>query len=154
GPWLRALLVSYGIAVASYQYVDVAQLVGKHYLVEEYAPVQQATMETLREYWRHDGGARLRGAELDVVIQRGFPLSHLYTYASHDRGIALQFIQSVEFCANPTVALEKATGAKCGRIALAMRKDACGSRPPPLGWPAPHGGNLAIYVFEIPCGQT
>ena len=47
---LRAVLIAYGIAVATYQYVDVARLAGRHYGVDQYAPVEQATMEALRAY--------------------------------------------------------------------------------------------------------
>jgi hypothetical protein len=146
------MLIAYALAVAAYQYVDVAQLAGKHYGVDEYAPEEQATMEALRAYWRGEGGALLRGGHLHVVVKLRFPLEHLYTYAAREHGIELHFVSVAEFCGNVPGAMDKATAPTCGQIAFAMRGNPCGRPFRRLGWPVARAeDDVAIYVFQIAC---
>jgi hypothetical protein len=151
GTPLRVLLIAYGIAVAAYQYVDVEELAGKHYLVDEYAPEEQATMEALRGYWRHEGDARLRGTQLNVVVGRRFPLEHLYTYAAREHGITLHFVRAAEFCANVRAGIEEAASTNCGQIAFAMRSATCGRVLRRLGWPPAPADGIAIYTLAVAC---
>ncbi len=154
-PALAAALIAYGLAVAVYQYVDVAELVGKRYPASEYAPADQATMETLRDYWRHDGGAWLRGAELLVASGVRFPLEIPYTYAAAEHGIGLHFVAAGAFCENVPAAVEAAVGTRCGTIAVALRGGTCDAALRQLGWPAERTEDgVAIYAFAVECDST
>ena len=154
-PALAAVLTAYGIAVAGYQYVDVAELAGKHYGAREYAPADQATMEVLRRYWRDDGGAWLRGAELLVVVAQRFPLEIPYTYAATEHGIGLRFMGDGAFCDSIPGAMESAAGTQCGQVAVAMRGGTCEPSLRELGWPVVHSENtVAIYALAVTCDPT
>src|SRR4030095_15160459 len=120
--------------------------------VDEYAPAEQATMEALRAYWRHEGEASLRGTRLTVIVKTRFPLEHLYRYAAGGHGITLNFMTAAEFCANVPAATDKAAETSCGRIAFAMRSVTCGRDLRRLGWPAAHDADgVAIYTFDVAC---
>jgi hypothetical protein len=148
----RVLLIAYALAVAAYQYVDVGELAGKHYMVDQYAPNEQATMEALRDYWRHDGGEHLRDTAVRVVVPMRFPLEHLYTHAATEHRITLSFMPAIEFCPNVAAALEKTATGYCGRIAFAMRGNTCGTPFRAAGWPVVRRPDrVAIYLFEAAC---
>ena len=150
---LRPVLIGYGVAVAAYGYIDVAQLAGRRYAVPEYAPAQQAAMEALRQFWRHREG--LRGAVVDAVVTEPFPLERLYEDAAREHGITLRFVAADAFCKDPVATVEDVLDSACGRVAFALPATTCAAGWQQLGWPvARTAGGMAIYLFESACGSS
>jgi hypothetical protein len=152
GATWRACLIAYAVAVAAVEYVDVAQLAGKQYRVDEYAPREQAMAETLRRSWQREDG-RLRDAALYAVVGAHFPLERLYFQSAERHHVALVVMAAADFCGDPGAAVERAVGATCGRIAFAMRRDACVHVLGALAWPVANAA-IAVYVIEQPCDPT
>jgi hypothetical protein len=152
---MRTVVTFYAVAVAVYAYHDVARIAGRHYAVAEYAPAQQAAMESLRRFWRHGGGERLRGATLTVVSDAPFPLETLYENAARLHGITLKFTRPQAFCEDPPVVVTAALIDTCERVAFAVPPAACPAvRMKRLGrLPAGRHDGTALYVFERSCGN-
>ena len=130
GRVLQLVALCYAVAVAVFNYVDLANLHGKLHSTPDYAPFSQQTMEGLVRYLKHRSPTELGVTRIHVVLDSFFPLKPYYLKELARYGVPIEPIDEDQFCADQAGVLERASAAGCEPFLVVTHTKRCRGRDP------------------------
>jgi hypothetical protein len=123
--WTRIVVLAWGIAMATFNWWDLAALHGKVHSTGDYGVRSQAVLERLRHLARA-GVPELLGVERAVVVLDSFyALEPEYVAAFAARNFPVAVVKRAAYCENPAGAIDRELGAGRDGVLVLRPKRIC-----------------------------
>jgi hypothetical protein len=149
--WARVVVLGWGLAMAAFNWWDLAALHGKVHISADYGVRSQAVLEGLRQLARDDALAPLTAGRAVVVLDPFYALESDYVAAFADHGIPVSVIKRAAYCEDPAGAVDRALATDCGEVLVIRPTRICEHEI------APSSDGPAVEVegifYPAVCGQ-
>lgn len=150
GRGLRIVAVCYAVAVAAYNWADLAKLHGKMHITADYAPLSYQTMDALAGFLKQRSPEEIGAKRIHVALDGFFPLQSFYMKELARYGVPIHAIDAKEFCADQGKAVEAASSAGCEAFLLVTHTKRCPARDETDG---AHPSRVRGHLYRSVCGR-
>jgi hypothetical protein len=150
GLGLKLAAVSCAVAVAVFNYVDLAKLHGKIHGTSDYAHLSQQTMEGLAQFLKRRSPEEIGVARIHVVLDSFFPLGSFYLKDLERYAVPIHVIDAKDFCADQGRTVEAASSMACDAFLLVTHSKRC---PAPAAADGEGLSRVRGYVHSSICGR-